>query len=137
MEEKERHMLEDMFFKMLHEEGHIFDRLAFYEEFTYRTLDLLESYEPYFNNEFRNKYVYPFIDLLEHFETIALEHKKELLCGFFFALVDMLTMKFEYAKMPNEKIDREEHVKEMIQLKEKYGWNNVHVIKKKTTQEEL
>jgi hypothetical protein len=137
---KERSMLEDMFFKLLHEEKdandtlqdkgmNLFERLAFYEEFTYRTIDLMEHG--------KNEEAEPFIDLLEHFESIALEHNKELLCGFFFALADMLTLKFEYAKMPNEKIDREEHENEMRHLRDKFGWNNIHVINKKKTQVEL
>jgi hypothetical protein len=126
MEEKEKHMLEDMFFKLLHEEGHIFDRLAIYEEFSYRAIDCLEH----------GKDVTAFIDLLEHFETIALEHNKELLCGFFFALADMLTLKFKYSKMPNERIDRKDHEAEFKQLREKFGWNDVHVIDKNTTQVE-
>jgi hypothetical protein len=122
MEEKERAMLEDMFFKLLHEEGHIFDRMAIFEEFTYRTIDLMEHG--------KKADAEPFIDLMEHFESIALEHNKELLCGFFYSLADMLTLKFKYSKMPNERIDRADHEKEFKQLKEKFSWNDVHMISK-------
>lgn len=112
MEEKERIMMEDMFFQLLEVNLNIDDRRTIDEYFLYKTLEILEIGEG----------IEDYVDFFERLESVALKHKDKFYTAFFYSLAQIISIKFRYTKYPKEIISKSSFLKAFDDIKRKYGW---------------